>query len=58
LAQLGPESYEIAVELARLPEQIRGFGHVKERHLESARRRESELLAALRLPATRLSAAE
>jgi indolepyruvate ferredoxin oxidoreductase len=58
LAQLGPANHEIALELARLPEQIRGFGHVKERHLEEARKRESALLAALRAPAARLSAAE
>jgi indolepyruvate ferredoxin oxidoreductase len=58
LQQLAPANHEIAVELARLPEQIRGFGHVKERHLSSAKGRESELLAALRAPETRLSAAE
>jgi indolepyruvate ferredoxin oxidoreductase len=58
LAQLTPASYELALELARLPEQIRGFGHVKERHLKSAKQREGELLAALRAPPVRLSAAE
>ena len=58
LARLGPANHEIAVELARLPEQIRGFGHVKERHLEDAKRREGALLAALRAPPARLSAAE
>ena len=58
LAALGPENYDVAVELARLPEQIRGFGHVKERHLRVAKQREGELLAALRAPAARLSAAE
>jgi indolepyruvate ferredoxin oxidoreductase len=58
LAALGPESYDAAVALARLPEQIRGFGHVKDRHLETAKQREAELLAALRAPAARLSAAE
>jgi indolepyruvate ferredoxin oxidoreductase len=58
LAQLAPANHEIAVELARLPEQIRGFGHVKERHLAEVRKRESALLAALRAPAARLSAAE
>jgi indolepyruvate ferredoxin oxidoreductase len=58
LRRLTPANHEIAVELARLPEQIRGFGHVKARHLAVAKRRESELLAALRAPETRLSAAE
>jgi indolepyruvate ferredoxin oxidoreductase len=58
LAALGPENYDAAVALARLPEQIRGFGHVKDRHLKAAKQREAELLAALRAPAARLSAAE
>jgi indolepyruvate ferredoxin oxidoreductase len=58
LQQLTPANHDLAVELARLPEQIRGFGHVKERHLGVAKARESELLALLRAPETRLSAAE
>ena len=37
--------HALAVDLARLPEQIKGFGHVKERHLVAARQRRSELLA-------------
>ena len=37
-----------AVELARIPERIRGFGPVKARHLAHAKRREAELLAAFR----------
>jgi indolepyruvate ferredoxin oxidoreductase len=58
LQQLSSTNHEIAVELACLPEQIRGFGHVKDRHLVMAKERESELLAALRAPESRLSAAE
>jgi indolepyruvate ferredoxin oxidoreductase len=38
----------LAVELAALPEQIKGFGHVKLQHLEAVRHREAELLAQLR----------
>jgi indolepyruvate ferredoxin oxidoreductase len=37
-----------AVEIAAIPERIRGFGHVKRRHLNEAKRREAELLAAFR----------
>ncbi|HET7764792.1 MAG TPA: indolepyruvate ferredoxin oxidoreductase family protein [Burkholderiales bacterium] len=37
-----------AVEIAALPDRIRGFGHVKRRHLAEAKRRERELLAAFR----------
>jgi indolepyruvate ferredoxin oxidoreductase len=33
----------LAVELANLPEGIRGFGHVKERHLVATKKREAEL---------------
>jgi indolepyruvate ferredoxin oxidoreductase len=36
------------VELASIPERIRGFGPVKERHLTHAKRREAELLKAFR----------
>ena len=58
LAALSLDNHALAVEIARIPEQIRGYGHVKQRHLDAARRREAELLALLRAPATRLSAAE
>jgi indolepyruvate ferredoxin oxidoreductase len=58
LQRLSSANHDVAVELARLPEQIRGFGHVKERHLAVAKTREGELLVALRAPETRLSAAE
>ena len=36
VARLTPETHGIAVELAGVPEQIRGFGHVKERNVERA----------------------
>ena len=45
---LGPEDHATAVELARIPEQIRGFGHVKEANLERAKAKEAHLLAAWR----------
>ena len=32
----------------RIPEHIRGYGHVKARHLKAAKEREAELLAAYR----------
>jgi indolepyruvate ferredoxin oxidoreductase len=37
LATLGADNHALAVEIARLPEQIKGFGHVKERNLAAAR---------------------
>ncbi|WP_018988128.1 indolepyruvate ferredoxin oxidoreductase family protein [Aromatoleum toluclasticum] len=48
LVGLEQANFETAVELANLPEQIRGFGHIRERYLRNARMREGELLAAFR----------
>jgi indolepyruvate ferredoxin oxidoreductase len=45
LGSLNASNHALAVEIARLPEQIRGFGHVKERNLAAARGRRSALLA-------------
>ncbi|MEM7169079.1 MAG: indolepyruvate ferredoxin oxidoreductase family protein [Pseudomonadota bacterium] len=60
LRNLTPENHAIAVELAATPEKIRGFGHVKEAHLESAKACEADLLAQFRnpKPAPRQAAAE
>jgi indolepyruvate ferredoxin oxidoreductase len=48
LASLSPHNYETAVALASIPERIRGYGHVKERHLADAKKREAELLSRFR----------
>ncbi|RIL07943.1 MAG: indolepyruvate ferredoxin oxidoreductase family protein [Proteobacteria bacterium] len=45
---LTPANRDVAVEIARIPEHIRGFDLVKERHLEEASARQRELLAQLR----------
>jgi indolepyruvate ferredoxin oxidoreductase len=45
LAGLTPQRVPLAVEIASLPEQVRGFGHVKARHVAAVRERERELLA-------------
>ncbi|HEY9239291.1 MAG TPA: indolepyruvate ferredoxin oxidoreductase family protein [Burkholderiaceae bacterium] len=37
LASLNAANLALATEIARIPEDIRGYGHVKERHLASAR---------------------
>jgi indolepyruvate ferredoxin oxidoreductase len=44
--------------LARLPEEIRGFGHVKHANYEKAKRKEASLLAMLRDPKPARVAAE
>ncbi|MGB2730125.1 MAG: indolepyruvate ferredoxin oxidoreductase family protein [Methylovirgula sp.] len=50
LDQITPENYACAVTLASLPEQIRGFGHVKLRSIEAAKADEAALLARFRAP--------
>ena len=50
LATLKPENHALAVQLASIPEQIRGFGHVKDAHLKRAKAHEAELLRAYRSP--------
>jgi len=52
LAGLTAGNHARAVEIARIPEQIRGFGHVKARHLVAARQRWGELMAQWRSPPT------
>jgi indolepyruvate ferredoxin oxidoreductase len=46
LPKLGSENLAQAVAIASVPEDIRGFGHVKERNLAAAKRKEAELVAA------------
>ena len=48
LAGLTPGNHRIAVEIASLPESVRGFEGVKEAQLAKAREREAELLARFR----------
>ncbi|WP_439498028.1 indolepyruvate ferredoxin oxidoreductase family protein [Bosea sp. (in: a-proteobacteria)] len=48
LTRLTPENHALCVALAAIPEKIRGFGHVKERHLKQAKAEEADLLARLR----------
>ncbi len=50
LAGLSAENHATAVALAALPEQIRGYGHIKEGNVASVRKRQEELLAAFRSP--------
>ncbi|MGA0572143.1 indolepyruvate ferredoxin oxidoreductase family protein [Variovorax sp. VNK109] len=50
LRSLDAENHALAVEIARLPEQIKGYGHVKERNLAAARQRWQDLMARWRSP--------
>jgi indolepyruvate ferredoxin oxidoreductase len=51
LPRLDADNLAQAVAIASIPEQIRGFGHVKERNLKAARQKEAALLAAFHAPA-------
>lgn len=44
LPKLDAGNIALAAQIASVPEHIRGYGHVKEAHLEQARAREAELL--------------
>ncbi|HLM53667.1 MAG TPA: indolepyruvate ferredoxin oxidoreductase family protein [Pseudoxanthomonas sp.] len=44
LSSLDTDNLPLAVEIASIPEHIRGYGHVKEAHLHKAKAREAALL--------------
>ena len=48
LGRLAADNHAAAVELASVPEDIRGYGHVKAQHLARARARQAELLLRFR----------
>ena len=48
LTRLDASNHDVAIELASLPEHIRGFGHIKLRAAGAAQKRRQELLAAWR----------
>ena len=45
LNQLNADNHRLAVDVARIPEHIKGFGHVKERNLKAARAQWNALMA-------------
>ncbi|WP_309681313.1 indolepyruvate ferredoxin oxidoreductase family protein, partial [Polaromonas sp.] len=51
LTGLNAGNHALAVDIARIPELIRGYGHVKERHLKTARPQWAELMQSWRKPA-------
>jgi indolepyruvate ferredoxin oxidoreductase len=57
LPRLAAHNHAIAVELASIPEHIRGYGHVKDRHLKVAKAKEAELVASFRAAAPGAAAA-
>jgi indolepyruvate ferredoxin oxidoreductase len=57
LAGLNAANHAVALDIARIPEQIKGYGHVKERNLLAARQQWARLQAAFRDPAAQARAA-
>ncbi|HXD84653.1 MAG TPA: DUF6537 domain-containing protein, partial [Rudaea sp.] len=57
LAKLDRENLALAVDIASVPEQIRGYGHIKHAHLEKAQARRAQLLGAWRNPQATKAAA-
>jgi indolepyruvate ferredoxin oxidoreductase len=51
------QRYRLALDIARVPEQIKGFGHVKARNLRAARLAWDGLLAQFRNPSLAQQAA-
>jgi len=51
LSKLNADNLSQAVAIASIPEDIRGYGHVKERHLKAAKAKEATLLASFGKPA-------
>ena len=58
LGGLDHDNHALAVEIAEIPDQIRGYGHVKEKRAIKARAHEAELVAAFRDPGPKAAAAE
>ena len=58
LATLDQNNHALALQIAALPETMRGFGHVKEKNVKTVKEREASLLAAYRQPVVQATAAE
>jgi indolepyruvate ferredoxin oxidoreductase len=55
---LNPDNHSIAVRLAELPDEIRGFGHVKEKNVKRVKSQEAGLLEKYRTVPAQATAAE
>ena len=57
LESLNNDNHALAIQIASVPEQIRGYGYVKEEHVEKAKACEADLLAAWRGEPSQVKAA-
>ncbi|MBX9944878.1 MAG: indolepyruvate ferredoxin oxidoreductase family protein [Reyranella sp.] len=58
LKGLSPANHALAIKLASIPDDIKGYGHVKDAHLAKAKKKEAELLHQWRNPEAMKAAAE
>jgi indolepyruvate ferredoxin oxidoreductase len=58
IQRLNHDNHATALELVKIPERIRGYGHIKDANLVDAKKAEAQLLAAFRSPAPTAVAAE
>jgi indolepyruvate ferredoxin oxidoreductase len=58
LQSLTPQNHALAIKLAAIPDDIRGYGHIKDANLAKAKRKEAELLGQWRNPEAMKAAAE
>jgi indolepyruvate ferredoxin oxidoreductase len=58
LSTLDGDNHALAVQIAGVPETMRGYGHIKDRNVKTAKEHEATLLAAYRRPVTEKVAAE
>jgi indolepyruvate ferredoxin oxidoreductase len=56
LASLTRDNHALAIEIASLPESIRGYGHIKAKSIEAARTKRDEMLARYRSAPVRAAA--
>ena len=56
IGKLDADNYDLAVEIAEVPDSIRGYGHIKEEAVEAAREHESQLRRLFDDPAARARA--
>jgi indolepyruvate ferredoxin oxidoreductase len=57
VTKLDRDNHALAVDIASIPEHIRGYGHIKEAHYAKARKRWDELMATWRNPQQKKAAA-
>ena len=58
VVNLDHQNHSLAVQIAEIPEMIRGFGHIKEQHFQNADAKLEALLSVFRDPTQQPAAAE